>query len=224
MGGQFRAVLIRELRLAVREGASIGTALGFYLVLVALMPLSLGPDLALLTRLAPGILWVGLLLAALLSLPRMFEADAADGSLEVMTLSAMPLEGLALAKALAHWLTVGLPLVMITPLLGLMLNLDVQVLPILLLTMLVGTPAISAIGGFGAALTLAARRGGVLIALLVLPLYIPTLIFGVTALAATATNAESGARASLLLLGALSLVSMASMPFATAAALRANLK
>ncbi|MFM2423517.1 MAG: hypothetical protein RL291_2047 [Pseudomonadota bacterium] len=224
MGGPFRALLVRELRLAVREGASIGTALGFYLVLVALMPLSLGPDLNLLSRLAPGVLWVGLLLAALLSLPRLFEADLADGSLEVMMTGTLPLELLALAKSLVHWLTVALPLVVVAPVLGLMLNIEPGAVPVMLGSMLLGTPAISAIGSFGAALTLAARRGGVLIALLILPLYIPTLIFGVTAISASATSPSGGAQASLLLLAALSLVTVALMPFATAAALRANLK
>lgn len=224
MGGQFRALLVREFSLALREGASLGTALGFYLVLVALMPLSLGPDLKLLSRLAPGVLWVGLLLATLLSLPRLFETDRADGSLEVMATAPLPLELFALGKALVHWITVAVPLILITPVLGLMLNLDLALVPILMLTMLLGTPAMSAIGAFGAALTLEARRGGVLVALLVLPLYIPTLIFGVTALAAEATSPDGSAQSALLLLAALSLAMIAVAPFATAAALRANIR
>jgi heme exporter protein B len=224
MGRAFKALVARELRLAIREGATLGTALGFYLVLVALMPLSLGPDLALLGRLAPGVLWVGLLLAALLSLPRLFETDKADGSLEVMAMAPLPLELFVVAKVLVHWLTVALPLVLITPILGLMLNLDFSLLAVLLGTMVLGTPAISAIGAMGAALTLEAKRGGVLVALLVLPLYIPTLIFGVTALSAVAASPDGATRPSLLLLAALSLVAVALSPFATAAALRTNLR
>src|SRR5690606_11563051 len=156
----FLALLKRDLRLAVRAGAALGTALGFYLVVVAMLPLGLGPDLKLLARIAPGILWIALLLAALLSLPRLFEADHEDGSLEVMATAPLPLELAVAAKALAHWISTGIPLALAAPVLGLMLNLDITLTPALVATMLAGTPAISFLGSVGAALTLKARRGG----------------------------------------------------------------
>ena len=170
----FATLLKRDLRLAVREGGAIGTALGFYLVVVALIPLGLGPDLKLLSRIAPGVLWIALLLSALLSLGRVFETDYEDGSLEVMATGPLPLELVAAAKSIAHWLSTAVPLTLMAPLLGLLLNLELAAYPLLVLTMLVGTPAISFLGAIGAALTLGARRGGLLIALLVLPLYVPT--------------------------------------------------
>lgn len=156
----FWALLKRDLTLAVREGSALGTALGFYLVVVAMLPLGLGPDLKLLSRIAPGVLWIALLLAALLSLPRMFEADHEDGSLEVMATAPLPLELAVAAKALAHWISTGIPLALMAPVLGLMLNLDITLTPALVGTMLAGTPAISFLGSVGAALTLKARRGG----------------------------------------------------------------
>ena len=179
----FLALLKRDLTLAVREGAALGTALGFFLVVVAMLPLGLGPDLKLLSRIAPGILWIALLLAALLSLPRLFEADHEDGSLEVM------------------------------------LNLDLGLTPALVATMLAGTPAISFLGSVGAALTLKARRGGLLLALLVLPLYVPTLIFGISAIGFAGLG-QDGFAASFLILSAISLASMALAPIAAAAAIR----
>lgn len=215
----FWALLKRDLTLAVREGSALGTALGFYLVVVAMMPLGLGPDLKLLSRIAPGVLWIALLLAALLSLPRMFEADHEDGSLEVMATAPLPLELAVAAKALAHWISTGIPLALMAPVLGLMLNLEITLTPALVATMLAGTPAISFLGSVGAALTLKARRGGLLLALLVLPLYIPTLIFGISAIG-FASLGQDGFSASLLILLAISFASVAAAPLASAAALR----
>jgi heme exporter protein B len=215
----FAALLKRDLTLAMRDGAALGTALGFYLVVVAMLPLGLGPDLKLLSRIAPGILWIALLLAALLSLPRLFEADHEDGSLEVMATAPLPLELAVAAKALAHWISTGIPLALLAPVLGLMLNLDLALTPALMATMLAGTPAISFLGSIGAALTLKARRGGLLLALLVLPLYVPTLIFGISAIG-FASLGQDGFGASFLILAAISLASIALAPFASAAALR----
>ncbi len=219
----FLALIRREITLALRAGGTLGTVLGFYLVIVALMPLGLGPDLALLSRIAPGILWIGLMLAALLSLPRLLEADAEDGSLEVLATGPLPLEAIAAAKAIAHWLTTALPLSLIALPLGLMLNLDIAAYPALAASLLAGTPAISFIGAIGAALTLRARAGGLLIALLILPLYIPTLIFGISTMAAVITPPGSFG-ASLAILGAISLAAVALAPFAAAAALRAQMQ
>lgn len=215
----FLALLKRDLLLAVREGSALGTALGFYVVVVALLPLGLGPDLKLLSRIAPGVLWIALLLAALLSLPRLFEADHEDGSLEVMATAPLPLELAVTAKALAHWISTGIPLALMAPVLGLMLNLDIALTPALIATMLAGTPAISFLGSIGAALTLKARRGGLLLALLVLPLYIPSLIFGISAIG-FASVGQDGFGASFLILLAISVASLAAAPIASAAALR----
>jgi heme exporter protein B len=219
----FLALLKRDLNLALRDGGAAGTALGFYLIVAAMMPLGLGPDLPLLARIAPGVLWIGLLLAALLAVGRLFEADDEDGSLDVFATSALPLEAIAFAKMLAHWLTVALPLIVIAPILGLMLNLDVAAFGVLVGTMLLGTPAVSAVGVIGAALTLRARKGGLLVALLVLPLYIPTLVFGVSAITAALFGQPGSALSPLLILAALSLASLVLAPIAAAAALRAQL-
>ena len=219
----FLALVKRDLLLAVREGGAIGTALGFFLVVVALMPLGLGPDLNLLSRIAAGVLWIALLLAALLSLGRIFEADHEDGTLEIMATGPLPLEMVAAAKALAHWISTGIPLALLAPVLGILLNLDVKAYPVLVATMLAGTPAVSFLGAIGAALTLKARRGGLLLALLVLPLYIPTLIFGISALSA-ATLGPGGFEASFLVLIALSLGSIVLGPVAAAAALRIQMQ
>lgn len=218
----FAVLLKRDLGLAVREGGAVGTALGFFLVVVALIPLGLGPDLKLLSRIAPGVLWIALLLSALLSLGRLFETDYEDGSLEVMATGPLPLELVAAAKSIAHWISTAVPLTLIAPLLGLLLNLDLAAYPLLLLTMAVGTPAISFLGAIGAALTLGARRGGLLIALLVLPLYVPTLIFGISAINA-ALLGPAGFEASLLVLAAISLFAAVLGPVAAAAALRIQL-
>ncbi|HRK19498.1 MAG TPA: heme exporter protein CcmB [Hyphomicrobiaceae bacterium] len=217
----FLAIVARDIRLAIGRGGGIGTALGFYLIVVSLIPLGLGPDINLLARIAPGVLWVALLLSALLSADGIFAADEADGSLDILSMSALPLEAVTFAKMAAHWLSTALPLVLLTPLLGLLLNLEGAAYPTLLLSMLVGSPAVSAIGAVGAALTLRARKGGQLVALLVLPLYVPTLIFGVTSVEAAQTS-PAGAAAPLLILAAISLASSALAPFAAAAALRAR--
>jgi heme exporter protein B len=219
----FWTLVRRDLALALREGSAVGTALGFYLLVVALMPLGLGPDLKLLARIAPGVLWIALLLAALLSLPRMFEADQEDGSLEVMATAPLPLELAAAAKALAHWISTGIPLAVLAPVLGILLNLDLAAYPALVATMLAGTPAISFLGAAGAALTLSARRGGLLLALLVLPLYVPTLIFGISAMS-SATLGLDGFEASFLILCAISLASVVLGPLAAAAALRLQMQ
>lgn len=220
--GSFLNLVRRDIRLAARDGGALGTALGFNLIVVSLMPLGLGPDLNLLSRLAPGILWIALLLSALLSLPRLFEADFEDGTLDVLAMGSLPLSGVAAAKALAHWLTTALPLVALAPLLGLLLNLDVTLMPLLIASMVIGTPAVSALGAVGAALTLRSRRGGLLVALLVLPLYIPTLIFGISALV-TAALGMGGVGASLAILGAVTLAAMVIGPLAAGAALKAQL-
>jgi heme exporter protein B len=222
MIGAFWALVARDLRLAFREGGAIGTALGFYLIVVTLLPLGLGPNLALLAKIAPGMLWIALLLAALLSLARMFEADYEDGTLDVMATGALPLEAVAAAKALAHWLSTGIPLALMAPLLGLLLNLDLSAYGPLVATMLVGTPAISFLGSVGAALTLKARRGGLLVALLVLPLYIPTLIFGISALSASLLS-TGGFNQAFMILSAISLVAIVIGPIASAAAIRLQL-
>ncbi len=223
MIGAFWALVRRDLGLAVREGGAVGTALGFYLIVVTLLPLGLGPDLKQLARIAPGMLWIALLLAALLSLTRLFEADDEDGSLEVLATGALPLEAVTAAKSLAHWISTGIPLTLITPLLGLLLNLDLDAYGPLLATMLVGTPAISFLGAVGAALTLKARRGGLLVALLVLPLFIPTLIFGISAVGGVMFDTGS-TRPAFLILSALTLGSVVLGPIAAAAALRMQLQ
>ncbi|AGK59587.1 heme exporter protein CcmB [Hyphomicrobium denitrificans 1NES1] len=218
----FWALVRRDLRLAIREGGAIGTALGFFLVVVSLMPLGLGPDLNLLARIAAGILWIALLLAALLSLNRIFETDYEDGTLDVLATGRLPLELVAAAKALAHWITTGIPLALLAPVLGILLNLDLRSYPILVATTLAGTPAVSFLGAIGAALTVKARRGGLLLALVVLPLYIPTLIFGISAVGAVMGPAGMGA--AFLILTAISLAAVVLGPIAAAAALRIQLQ
>jgi len=215
----FITLVRRDLALALREGGAVGTALGFYLIVVAMLPLGLGPDLKLLSRIAPGVLWIALLLAALLSLPRLFEADLDDGSLDVLAMGEIPLELVAAAKALAHWISTGIPLALLAPVLGILLNLELSAYPVLVATMLAGTPAISFLGAVGAALTLKARKSGLLIALLVLPLYVPTLIFGISAISAVTVGA-GGLAASFLILTAISLASLVVGPVSAAAALR----
>ncbi len=218
----FRALILRDVGLAVRQGGNVTTALGFYLVIVATLPLGLGPDLNLLSRIAPGVLWVALLLSSLLSADRMFHDDYEDGSLEVIALGPLPLEMVALAKGLAHWITAGVPLILLSPVLALMLNMDVRAYGPLMLTLLAGTPAVSFLAGIGAALTLGLRKGGLLLPLLILPLYAPVLIFAVSAVDAAVTGPGSFA-APFSILCALTLASVALAPLATAAALRLNL-
>jgi heme exporter protein B len=211
----------RELLLSWRQGGEIGLALGFFVLAVVLFPLGVGPETEILRRVGAGIIWVAALLAAVLSLDRLFAADFADGSLDLLALSAMPLEGVVVIKCAAHWVTAGLPLVVLSPFLALLLDLDTAAIPILVLGLLIGTPTLSLLGAIAAALTLGARRPGVLSSLLVLPLYLPVLIFGSGAVEASVAG---GARPHLLLLGALSLAALPLAPFATAAALRQALE
>jgi len=217
------ALLARDVRLAWREGGAIGTALGFYLVVIVITPLGLGPDLNLLARIAPGMLWLALLLAALLSADRIFHNDYEDGALDVLTTGPLPLSLVAAIKSLAHWLTTGVPLALLVPLLGLLLNLPFAASPPLVLAMLVGTPAVSFIAAIGASLTLGLRRSGLLLALLVLPFYVPVLIFGV-ATASTAITGPASPWPPLLMLCALSLAAIVLAPIAAAAALRTALR
>lgn len=219
----FLKLVRRDLDLAMREGSAVGAALGFYLMVVAIMPLGLGPDLNLLARIAPGVLWVAFLLAALLSLGRIFEVDEEDGSLEVLATGSLPLELVAAAKGLVHWLTTALPLSLLAPVLGLLLNLEIGAYPMLLGSLIVGTPAVSFIGALCAALTLRSRRSGLLLALLALPLYVPTLIFGISTVNA-AVSVPAAPGASFLFLLAVSLVSIVIAPVATAAVLRIQLQ
>ena len=216
------ALLRRDLALAVRAGGGFGLGLAFFRMVVVLVPFGVGPDRAVLQPIAPGILWVAALLAALLSLDRIFALDHEDGSLTLLATAPVPLEGVALAKASAHWITTGLPLTLVAPLLGFFLNMEGTAYGWLLLSLALGTPALSMIGTFGAALTVGLRRGGLLLSLLVLPLYIPTLLFGAEAVRRGAT--ESGPQAALILVAALTLGSFALLPFATAAVLRINLR
>lgn len=212
----------RDLALAVRAGGGFGLALVFFLILVALVPFSIGPESQLLARIAPGILWVGALLACLLSLDRIFANDFEDGTLDLLATSPIPLEGVTFAKAAAHWVTTGLPLTVAAPLYGILLNLPGQGALWLTLSLALGTPALSVIGAFGAALTVGLKRGGLLLSLLVLPLYVPSLIFGAEAAARGAAGLD--ATTPLLLLSGVSLASVALLPFISAAALRANLR
>ena len=218
----FAQLVARDLRLALRQRADAGMVVLFFVLTASLFPFAVGPESNLLARLAPGVIWVTALLAVLLSLERLFLADYEDGSLELLALAPLPLEATVLAKALAHWLTTGLPLVVAGPLLALLYNMDAAGLPMLVLAMALGSPSLSLIGAVGAALTLGARRGGVLIPLLVLPLNIPVLIFGVAAI--DAELAGLSARPHLLFLGALFLVSLVTAPLAGAAALRQALE
>jgi heme exporter protein B len=208
----------RELLLAVRQGGEIGLSLSFFVLAVVLFPLGIGPEAEILRRIGAGTIWVAALLAAVLSLDRLFATDHQDGGLDLLALSAMPLEGVVLAKCAAHWATTGLLLTVLSPFLALLMNLDSAAIPVLALGLLIGTPALSLVGAIVAALTLGARRPGVLMSLLVLPLYLPVLIFGTGAVEAEIAGA--GARPYLLLLGALSLAAVPLAPLAAAAGLR----
>ena len=217
-----RAVVVRDLRLAMRRRADVMSALFFFIIVVSLFPLGVGPETDLLRKLAPGVLWVAALLATLLSLPRLFAEDHRDGALEQLSLAPQPLALVVLGKVVAHWLLSGLPLAILAPVLGLQFDLAGDALWMLSLSLLVGTPALSGIGAIGAALTLGVRGGGVLLSLLVLPLYIPVLIFGAGAVDATVTGL--GAEAHLSLLAALTLGGVFFAPWASAAALRIALE
>jgi len=217
------ALLIRDMRLAVRIGGGALMGVLFFLIVVTLTPFAIGPDLVLLQRIGPAILWLGALLASLLALDRLFAADHEDGSLDLLLMGSAPLELAVLAKALAHWITTSLPLVIATPLLGLFLNLDATAIGAVALTLLAGTPALTCIGLIGAALSVALRRGGLLLPVLVLPLTVPVLIFGVAASNAAIVG-PVGFGAPFLILCALSLSSLVIGPFAAAAALRHGLE
>ncbi len=216
------ALLLRDLRLALRAGGGFGLGLAFFLILTVLVPFSVGPQSTLLGTIAPGILWLGALLACLLSLDRLLALDFEDGSLDVLATAPIPLEGALAVKGLAHWITTGLPLVVAAPALGVLLNLPGAGYGWLVVSLLLGTPALSMIGVFGAALTVGIKRGGLLLSLLVLPLYVPTLIFGAEAARRGAAGLDPATP--LLMLTGLSLGCIALLPFAASAALRMNLR
>jgi heme exporter protein B len=215
---RFLAIIRRELKLAIRQGADASIALMFFVVVVALFPLGVGPEPGILERISGGVVWIGALLAAMLSLDRLFQADHEDGSLDLLVLTPWPLEFLVLAKCLAHWLVTGLPIMLVSPLLGLLLHMNTDAYLSLLAAMALGTPVLSLIGAVGASLVLGARRAGVLVSLLILPLTVPVLIFGVAAVEAAAIGQSP--QPYLMLLGALLLASIPLCPLATAAALR----
>jgi heme exporter protein B len=218
----FIGLFRRDLRLALRQGGDTGLVLGFFVLAVVLFPLGVGPEPMVLQRIGAGIVWVAALLAALLSLDRLFQSDYQDGGLEMLALSSLPLELAVLAKCAAHWVATGLPLALTSPFLALLVNLEPGEIPVLTFGLLLGTPALSLIGSVAAALTLGARRQGVLLSLLVLPLYVPPLVFGAGAVEASAVG--TGGRAHLLILGALTLAALPLCPWASAAALRQALE
>ncbi|MFV0382826.1 heme exporter protein CcmB [Paracoccus sp. (in: a-proteobacteria)] len=216
------ALLTRDLILATRAGGGFGLAVAFFLILCALVPFGVGPETSALRPIAPGILWVGALLSCLLSLDRIFALDHEDGSLDLLATAPIPLEGVVAVKALAHWITTGLPLIAVAPLFGVLLHLPGAAMPWLIVSLLIGTPALSMLGAFGAAITVGLRRGGLLLSLLVLPLYIPTLIFGTEIIR---RGTEGGNPASpILFLAGITAGVIALVPFAAAAALRVNLR
>jgi heme exporter protein B len=213
-------LLLRDMKLATRAGGSALLALAFSAAVATLVPLGVGPDLKVLARIAGGVLWVAAILAALISLDRLFQADFEDGSLDVIALSPLSLEATAATKIAAHWLTTGLPLTVLSPLLALLYDLPARAYPALIVSLLIGTPAISAIGAIGAALTLSVRRGGLILPLIVLPLVVPVVIFGAGAVLSALTGLSNGA---LWFLAAFSIAAVLLSPFAAAAAVRLNL-
>ncbi|WP_372885064.1 heme exporter protein CcmB [Shimia sp.] len=216
------ALLLRDLKLAMRAGGGFGLGLSFFLIVTVLVPFGVGPESGLLARIAPGILWLGALLACLLSLDRIFALDWEDGSLDLLATSPLPMEGVVTVKALAHWLTTGLPLCLASPLFGLLLSLPGEGYRWLVVSLVLGTPALSVIGTFGAALTVGLKRGGLLLSLLVLPLYVPTLIFGAEV---ARRGAEGLANTTpLLMLAGITAGTIALLPFASALVLRVNLR
>jgi heme exporter protein B len=215
----FLTILRRDVVLGVRQGGSAGAALAFMLAVLVLVPLALGPDQNLLRRLAPGLMWLSLLLAVLLTADRLFQQDFEDGTLDVLMGLSLPLELVCLAKAIAHWLTVSLPLAIAAPLLGILVNIEMTQVPLLMAAMVLGALALSALAAIGGAVTAGLRRGGLLVALLILPLYVPVLVFG-----QSVTATEQGRGASLVVLLAVTLLALAVQPLASAAALRAYLR
>jgi heme exporter protein B len=218
----FLALVARDLRLAMRQGSDAAMVLIFYLLAVLLFPFGVGPEPNILARISTGVLWVTALLAALLSLERLFVSEHEDGSLDQLALLPLPLALVVLAKVLAHWLLTGLPLTILAPVLAVALGMDSTAYPVLIVALALGTPTLSLIGALGAALTLGARRAGALLALLILPLYIPALIFGVAAVDAALAGLAAGPH--LAILGALLLAAIPLCPWATAAALRQALE
>jgi len=216
----FSAILLRDMRLATRAGGSAALALAFFAAVATLVPLGVGSDLHLLSRIAGGVLWIAAVLAALLSLDRLFQSDFEDGSLDLIALSPRSLEAMSFAKIAAHWLTTGLPLTLLSPLLGVLFGLPPSGYAPLVLSLAIGTPAVSAIGAIGAALTLSIRRGGLILPFIVLPLLAPAVIFGSGAVLGALDGLSNGA---FWLLGAFSLVTVLLAPFAAAAAVRLNL-
>ncbi len=217
-----RALFVRDLTLALRAGGGFGLGLAFFLIVVVLVPFSVGPAPDLLARIAPGVLWLGALLACLLSLDRLLAVDFEDGALDLLATSPLPLEGVVAVKAAAHWVTTGLPLVLAAPVLGVLLNLAPEGYSVLVISLALGTPALSMIGAFGAALTVGIKRGGLLMSLLVLPLYVPTLIFGAEAARRAAEGLD--ATTPLLFVAGITAGVLALMPFAAGAVLRVNLR
>src|SRR5512134_3690402 len=218
----FLWIIQRDLLLAMRRRADVLTTLFFFIIVVSLFPLGVGPEMDMLRTMAPGVVWVAALLASMLSLGRMFSSDHVDGTLEQMLLSPHSLSLLVLGKALAHWLVTGVPLVLMAPVLGIQYDLSADALLVLTASLLLGTPVLSLIGAIGAALTLGLRGGGVLVSLLVLPLYVPVLILGAGSVGAVA--AGLGAAPYLLLLGALALFAVVLTPWAVSAALRISVE
>ena len=214
----FHTLVARDLRLVWRRPGDVAVVLAFFVVATTLFPLGIGPETNLLARIAAGVLWCAALFASLLSLDRLFASDYDDGALDLLLLAPSPLELAALAKCAAHWIVTGLPLALLAPLLGVAFGLEAKSLGVLAATLLVGTPTLSLIGGLAASLTLGARRGGALLALLALPLCIPTLIFGASAVETSVAGEGFGVH--LAILAALALVSLATLPWAMAAALR----
>lgn len=214
------ALLLRELRLAARGGSGAALALAFFALMASLVPLGVGPDLKLLARIAGGVLWVGAVLAALLSLDRLFQSDYEDGSLDLLALSPLSLEAIATTKIAAHWLSTGLPLTLLSPVLALLFGLPQNAILVLALSLLIGTPAVSALGAIGAGLTLSIRRGGLILPLILLPLLTPLVIFGSGAALGVLDGLANGA---LGLLAAFSLAATVLSPFAAAACVRLNL-
>ena len=211
-------IVRRDVTLAWRRRTDLFTTLIFFVIVIALFPLGIGPELDTLRLIAPGVMWVGALLASMLALEQLFSADHRDGSLEQLLLTPQPLGVIVLGKVIAHWLITGLPLVVLAPVLGLQYDMSVESLKIMVIALLLGTPTLSLLGAIGAALTLGLRTGGILVALLVLPLYVPVLIFGAGAVEATASGL--GGQAHLSMLGAILLVALLATPIATSAALR----
>ncbi len=214
----FTAILKRDLQLAFRQGSGLTLTVSFFVIVVTLFPLAIGPDLDVLQNIGAGIMWVGALLSCLLTLDRIFQADFEDGSLDMLMTGSLAIEGLVIAKALAHWISSVMPIIIISPVLALSLNLPVDGILYLVLALLIGTPTLSLIGAIGAALTVGMRRSGALLSLLILPLYIPVLIFGVSAVEAAIGGFDI--MSSLSLLAAVALGALVISPLAAAAALR----